>query len=287
MRDQCYCSPHMNPTPIDSSLAGKRIAVFELRELDIFCSLLERRGAEVVRCPLVTIRDTPDTAGVIAFASRLAAGEVDDLVLFTGEGLKRILGIVERQDAELYRRFVTALGGVRTITRGPKPARALRAIGLRPGIEAGVPTTQGVLEVLSKLELAGRRVVVQLYGDLPNTSIMKLLADRGAVASTVAPYVYADATDTETVRALLKRMSAGEIDAVAFTSRMQVERLCSIEPTSLVRHALERTAIAAVGPLVAEALTARGLTVATSPEHSWFMKPLVAALGEKIGTRRD
>ena len=38
-------------------LAGRTIAVPETRELEVFATLLERRGATVLRCPLVSIRD--------------------------------------------------------------------------------------------------------------------------------------------------------------------------------------------------------------------------------------
>lgn len=48
------------------ALAGRRIAVPETRELDVFAQMLERHGANVVRCPLVAIRDVPDLAPVVA-----------------------------------------------------------------------------------------------------------------------------------------------------------------------------------------------------------------------------
>jgi uroporphyrinogen-III synthase len=54
-----------------------------------------------------------------------------------------------------------------------------------------------------------------------------------------------------------------------------------------VRRALTRTKIAAVGPIVAEAIRAAGFEVASSPEHSWFMKPLVVALGEVLQTKKE
>ena len=38
------------------ALAGRRIAVPETRELDVFAQMLERHCANVVRCPLVAIR---------------------------------------------------------------------------------------------------------------------------------------------------------------------------------------------------------------------------------------
>lgn len=275
------------PVQIDWNLKGKRIAVPEMRELEIFASLLERRGAEVLRCPLVTIYDTPHSAQVLAFAVRVADGGFDDFVLITGEGLTRILSCINKHDPALQERFIEGLRKTRTITRGPKPARVLRSLGLKPNIEATEPTSEGVIEALKALELAGRRVALQLYGNDPNAKLTRFLQERGVELTTVAPYVYGNAADDAAVKSLLERMAAGEVDAIAFTSKLQIERLVNQQPAPLVRRALTKTKIAAVGPIVAEAIRAAGFEVASSPEHSWFMKPLVVALSESLQAKKD
>ncbi|MGH8132108.1 MAG: uroporphyrinogen-III synthase, partial [Steroidobacteraceae bacterium] len=113
-------------------LAGRTVAVPETRELEMFAAMLERRGASVVRCPLVAIRDAPDPQPVLAFARDFAGGSCDDLILTTGEGLRRLRACIERHEPALQAPFRAALGRVRRITRGPKPARALRELGLKP-----------------------------------------------------------------------------------------------------------------------------------------------------------
>ncbi|HUQ09608.1 MAG TPA: uroporphyrinogen-III synthase [Steroidobacteraceae bacterium] len=277
----------LSPALHDWNLKGKRIAVPEMRELEIFSGLLERRGAEVLRCPLVTIYDTPHSAAVLAFAVKVAEGGFDDFILITGEGLTRILSCIEKYDPTLQERFVAGLAKMRTITRGPKPGRVLRQLGLRPNVEAPAPTTPGVIEALKPLELRGRRVALQLYGNDPNMLLQTFLKERGAELSTVAPYVYGNAADAATVTALLERMANGEVDAIAFTSKLQIERLVAEQPAALVKRALTNTKIAAVGPIVAEAIRGFGFEVSSSPEHSWFMKPLVVALSEALGAKRD
>jgi uroporphyrinogen-III synthase len=47
-------------------LAGRTIAIPETRELDLFARMLEQRGANTVRCPLLAILDAPDQARDIA-----------------------------------------------------------------------------------------------------------------------------------------------------------------------------------------------------------------------------
>ena len=193
----------------EQRLAGRTVAVPESRELDVFAAMLERRGAKVVRCPLVAILDAPDPAPVLAWLRSFNAGEMDDLILLTGEGLRRLLSCIEKNEPALRPQFVAQLARVRKITRGPKPARALRDLGLRPDIAAETPTTQGVIDSLRGENLGGRTVGVQLYGLEPNLPLIHFLSGAGANVRTVAPYIYASQAADEAVRDLLTQMAAG------------------------------------------------------------------------------
>jgi uroporphyrinogen-III synthase len=95
---------------------------------------------------------------------------------------------------------------------------------------------------------------------------------------TVAPYVYAGKADDEAVLALLTRLHTGAVDAIAFTSMAQVNRLFSLAPADTVKAALAATRVAAVGPVVADALTQRGVSVQLMPTEAFFLKPLTTAL---------
>lgn len=263
-------------------LSGRCIAVPESRELDVFAALLERRGAKVLRCPLVDIRDAPDPAPVLAWLERFNAGGCDDLLLFTGEGLRRLLGALDRHRPTWRSRFVERLAEVRVVARGPKPGRVLRELRLRPSLVAEPATTPGMIACLRSLGLHGRRVGVQLYGSDPNEPLMRFLAGAGAHALPVAPYRYVDAADDAGVLAMLERMRQGSIDAMAFTSLQQVERLSRLVAVhgqdASLKDVLSRTVVAAVGPVVAEALARHGVQVQAIPAGSYYMKPLAQAL---------
>lgn len=273
----------------EATLAGRTIALPETRELDVFAGLLERRGANVLRCPLVAILDAPDPAPVLQWIRAFNDAACDDLILLTGEGLRRLLACIDRHDPQLREPFVARLAHVRKITRGPKPARALRELGLKSDIAAQTPTTAGVIAALADREtvgdLAGRSVGVQLYGTEPNAPLVEFLQGAGARVRVVAPYIYADKAADDAVLALLRRMSAGEIDAIAFTSARQVDRLFAAAPAELVESALARTHVAAVGPVVADALSTRGIAVSSMPDDSFFMKPLTSALADALGEK--
>jgi uroporphyrinogen-III synthase len=271
----------MDPQP----LAGRTVAVPETREIELFAAMLERRGARVLRCPLVTIRDAPDPAPVLAFAARLARSELDDLILTTGEGLVRLLQCIERHEPARKDAFLAALARVRRITRGPKPARALRELGLKSDLAVSPPTTAGIIATLTGESLAGRRIGVQLYGTEPNRPLLEFLERAGASVHTVAPYVYADGADDSAVARLIARLAAGEVDAIAFTSTPQVERLFAAAPPAAVSAALAHTLVAAVGPVVAAALARHGIEACLVPEESFFLKPLTARLEEALRAR--
>ena len=271
----------MNAKP----LTGRTIAIPETRELDLFAQMLETRGANTVRCPLVTILDTPDQEPVIDWLRQLAAGHFDDVILLTGEGLRRLL--VTAEQAGIKETVITALDKTRKITRGPKPARALRDIGLRHDLAAEQPTTEGVIATLAKLDLKGHRLGVQLYGSEPNLPLIDFIHRSDATAFPVAPYVYASQADDRKVVGLIKQMAAGEIDVIAFTSAQQVTRLYGVATANRLEDDLDKawshTKVAAVGPIVAENLRSRGVHIDMTPEDSFFMKPLVNAIAAGLG----
>src|SRR6185437_11870855 len=111
-------------------LNGYRILILESREEAQFSRLLVEQGADVLQCPMFAIHDVGDPAPVEAWIGRAIEKPLDDLVLMTGEGLRRLMKAARR--AKLEQAFVAALRDVRKFARGPKPGRALREIGLEP-----------------------------------------------------------------------------------------------------------------------------------------------------------
>ena len=270
----------------DLPLSGRRIALPESRELDLFADMLLKRGAEVLRCPLVSIHDAPDQQPVLDWLARFSSQPWDDFIVLTGEGIRRLLTAAERAGGSVREDFIARLAQVRTVTRGPKPGAALRSIGLKADVVAVEPTTEGVIRTLQNENLRGRRIAVQLYGTDPNHTLMDFLQAAGAETAPVAPYVYADDVEDQRVSELINELASGRVDAIAFTSATQVRRLFQIgkrhpgEPQLL--QTLNGMTVAAVGPVVAESLRERGVQVDLMPEQSFFMKPLVRELVRKF-----
>ena len=267
-------------------LNGYRILILESREEAQFSRLLTEQGADVVQCPMFTIHDAPDPKPIEAWIRRFIERPCDDLVLMTGEGLRRLIKVARRMDVE--QDFVTALGRPRKFARGPKPGRALREIGLEPQMTTEKPTSEGIAEMLARVDISGHRVGLQLYPDKDHSVLIGAITAQGAEVDTVAPYVYdAQAADANIVSAI-DEMAQGRIDAIALTNLGQVRRLFEVararQCEAQLRDGLARTPIASVGPVVSDELKSHGLRADISPANdAYFMKPLISAMAAALG----
>jgi uroporphyrinogen-III synthase len=266
-------------------LTGYRILILEAREEAQFSRLLTEQGADVLQCPAFTIHDAPDPAPIEAWIRRFIETACDDLVLMTGEGLRRLMKVAQRIGVE--NDFVSALGKARKFARGPKPGRALREIGLEPQQTTEKPTSEGVAEMLSRLDLGGHRVGLQLYPDKDHSALIGAITAQGAEVDTVAPYVYdANAADANIVT-VIEEMAQGGVDAIALTNLGQVRRLIEVARAhgceTRLREGLAKTPIASVGPAVSDELRSQGLRTDISPANgAYFMKPLISAMAAAL-----
>lgn len=255
-----------------------RILVPESRELDLFAGMLEKKGATTRRCPLVQILDLEDNTEAETWIGQLLAGDFRDVIWMTGDGLHRLVGIagkIGRRDA-----VIAALKRSRAITRGPKPTRALRELGLpAPWLPAPEPTSQGVLQAFAAEDLTGRRLGLQLYPGDGGLPLLDGLRARGAIVFPVMPYRYASDSDTTEVLQAIQELVGGQLDMVAFTSSAQLTRLLGVARDAGLRdtllHALTRMPIAAIGPVIETTLRELGVRTILRPERNFHLKPLV------------
>jgi uroporphyrinogen-III synthase len=264
-------------------LEGRTVALAEGRQLEELAEMLEKEGASALRCPMISIIDAPDLEPVVGWLRELAGGRFGYVILMTGEALRRLLGFAER--AGIRAPVIAALGRTRTITRGPKPVRALKEVGLHPTVVAEMPTTAGVIATLRREPLEGRTIGLTLYGE-PNPDLEEFLKAAGARPVPVMPYVLAPAADAARVADLIGRLARGAVDVLVFTSASQVDRLYEVaaerglEP--LLAQGMERTRVAAIGPVVAENLRQRAARVDICPEQGFVMKNLVQHIKREL-----
>jgi len=145
-----------------------------------------------------------------------------------------------------------------------------------------------IAEMLSRIDLRGHRLGLQLYPDKDHGVLIGAIKAQGAEVDTVLPYVYdAQAADANIVTAI-DEMAAGRIDAIALTNLGQVRRLVEVARArgceARLRDGLARTPIASVGPVVSDELKSHGLRTDISPANeAYFMKPLISAMATTLG----
>lgn len=266
-------------------LEGYRILILETREEAQFSRLLQEQGAGVMQCPMFTIHDAPDPAPVEAWIRLFIDKPFDDLVLMTGEGLRRMMKVAKRIGVD--QEFIAAIAKAKRYARGPKPVRALREIGLEANVQTETPTSEGVAAMLAQQDLKGHRVGLQLYPDKDHSKLIAAIASYGATVETVLPYIYdGEAADTNIVAAITE-MAQRRVDAIALTSSGQVRRLIDVARAhgceDQLRAGLAQTPVASVGPVVSDELKANGLRTDIYPANdSFFMKPLISAMAAAL-----
>jgi uroporphyrinogen-III synthase len=267
------------------TLHGARVGLLESRMSAELAELVRRMGGT----PIVaaSVREIPRFEETAAFVGRLITGRFDVVVVLTGAGAAGLF-----REAERLGHLPATLDGLRKATlvcRGSKPAVVLKRHGLVPDLVAARPyTSSEVLEALASTSLEGREVAVVHYGER-NSALAEALRARGAVLDEVCPYEWALPEDIEPLRALV-RDPAAQIDAIAFTSQIQVRNLFSVATSLALAPSLAAALnadiiVAAVGPVCADALKEAGVTPDVQPADP-KMGPLLVALADYIELTR-
>jgi uroporphyrinogen-III synthase len=172
------------------------------------------------------------------------------------------------------------------VVRGPKPVGELNARGVRIDIKAASPfTTEMVLDALSDVPVAGTSILVQRYGET-NQALADGLRSRGATVQEIATYRWALPADTQPLLKLLEVLARGGVDAVVFTSAVQIHNLYSMaekagSAADLAKN-LNRSLVASIGPVCSRALRHYGVAPAleaSPPKLGALMAALNTALG--------
>ena len=263
------------------TLHGARVGLLESRLSKELAELVRRMGGTPIAAP--SVREIPREAETSAFVGQLASGRFGVVIFQTGAGAAALF-----RDAERQGRLADVLAGIGAATivcRGPKPSAVVRRYGLEPTIVPQKPfTTKEVLEALAPIDLTNRSVALVHYGER-NTALSAALRSRGARLDEVCPYEWALPEDLAPLEAIV-REPAAQLDAIVFTSQIQVRNLFAVAAALGLAPALaaalsDDLIVAAVGPVCAEALKEAGVTPDVQPADP-KMGPLLTALADYI-----
>ena len=257
-----------------------RVALLEARLADQTAAMVRRLGGEPMSVPAVreVVQPLPDLEDVIV---RLASAPDPLVVCLTGAGVHALFAYAVGQGLEPA--LTRALAGATTVCRGPKPAGARGARALPVSIRAAAPFTTGeVIDAVALLALQGRVVAVVHHGER-NAALVDYLRARGADVRELMPYEWRMPENPAPLDRLVELAVAGGVDAVAFTSQVQVKHLWERAGSNrtALRDALNRRVLTgAVGPTCAAALAANGVepaVVASPPKLNVLLLALADA----------
>jgi uroporphyrinogen-III synthase len=262
-------------------LQGVKVAITENRYPEQLALLLERQGASVTACPL--LRETPveDAEGARRFMELCESGKMDYIVFYTGVGVDFLFRTAG--EAQVLERS-------RILARGPKAVNALKRAGVRADLVADSATTSGIVQTLSREELNGKTVLVQLYGS-ENRELAVALEARGARVIGVSLYRYTPASDSADIERLVRQTIDGGFDAITFTSATQVPFLFDVAERLGLKEQLKtalgcRVVVASVGEVTSRALREEGVIANVEPPEA-KMGPMVKALCDHFESRRS
>ena len=265
-----------------ADLDGKVIAFLEGRRASEMADLIGRHHGVPLAAPCLREVHSPDSPVLqSSITAVLDLPRLDVAIFLTGVGTTTIFESAAQmgREADLRQRLNEAT----VVVRGPKPTAVLRKLDVRIDVTAPPPnTTAEVLKELESLDLDGKAVAIQLYGE-PNPHLSRALAARGAHVLELAPYVWDRPIDPAPIVGLLDALDRHQVDALLVTSQAQVDNLFAVADESARPVDLANVAIGAQGPVAEAALTRRGLRVSIRPAHG-HMGALVLATADYFAT---
>ncbi|MDP9064985.1 MAG: uroporphyrinogen-III synthase [Pseudomonadota bacterium] len=243
-------------------MQGKVVAILESRAGAHLKELVERRGAIGMLAP--ALEEVPDI-DPLALRQVLDAAKSRPfrLAIFqTGVGTRALFEMAASLDC--VPELLSMLNAASVVVRGPKPTGELQRRGVRIDFRAATPfTTETILAAVADIPLHAAPVLVQRYG-ATNTVLRDELEGRGALVREISTYRWSLPADTLPLKSFLAALSAGQVDAVVFTSAVQLENLYQVAAadaeTGSLAGLLNRIVVASIGPVCTRALQAHGIS---------------------------
>ncbi len=229
-------------------LFGKAIVITRAAEqASEFIQLLSETGAEVISFPTIQIAP-PRTWETVDEAIR-EIGTYDWLLFTSVNGVAMFFARLKTLGGD-----IRDLKGLRIGAIGPKTSARLTSLGLKVDAFPEEYRAEALADVIG--EVKGCRVLLA-RAQTARDILPKTLEARGAEV-TVAT-VYRTLKPRHLAVDVKKRLLAGEIDAVTFTSSSTVDGFMQHFSAREKRRLFERTRAAAIGPITAATLRDYGV----------------------------
>ena len=233
------------------------VLAFESRRGAEMATLLRNLGWNPTIVPVFAETPQADPREAVQFASDLKDGRYDQVIFLTGVAVRQ-LAKVQLPLAELQK--------VVTIVRGPKPAAALRELGITPTIIIREPATWR--EILAALTDQPKRSTAVIEYGRSDQRLLDGLTHLNIPHHSVTVYHYDFPADRAPVQDVLARLARKEFDVVIFTASVQYMFLAAAATDDSWKQGLQHAFIASIGPTMTETLEADGIPVNFQPSSS-------------------
>ena len=250
-------------------LFGKRFLITRPRaQAAAFVQLLQKQGAETICIPTIEIAPPEDLKPFDQAVGEIAS--FDSLILTSANGVEAFFERLAKNQLD-----VRSLAGVQIIAVGPKTAQAIEQRGLRPDLIPARYQAEGLIEELLEQGVKGKRFLYP-RAEIARTLIIDSLQAAGA--EVVAPVAYRTVRPTGKEEMIRHLLSAGELDAICFSSSSTFDNLLAMFGDEL-RELQGRAEFFSIGPLTSGTINKHGFKVALEPKKS-TLDDLVAAMVE-------
>jgi uroporphyrinogen-III synthase len=272
-------------------MTQRTVAILESRTGEHLAGLVARLGAAPLLAP--ALEEVPDTDRE-ALAALLEGWEARPFTLAifqTGVGTRALFQATDALGATPA--LLASLARAVVAVRGPKPVGELAARGVRIDIRAPSPfTTETVIDAIAAVPVDSTPVLVQSYGEA-NIKLRAALAERGALVQELSTYRWSLPADTRPLEGLVDRLAASSVDAVLFTSAVQVQNLHQVAERmgrgADLGKLLRPIIVGSIGPVCSRALRAHGVEPsfeANPPKLGPLVAGLETALAAAPGVQR-
>jgi uroporphyrinogen III methyltransferase/synthase len=260
----------------EKPLAGKHVIITRARrQAGSLAQRIEALGGEAIELPTIEIEPAQDFGALDAALARL---ESYHWLIFTSvNGIDPLLARLAHVGKSL-----AALSHLKVAAVGAQTATQLAAAGISVDLVPMRYQAEGLLDALDAEAVHGKRVLIphaaQARDVLPVT-----LRQWGAEVDVVEAYrTVLPVIDSVAIK---RRLQAGEIDIVTFTSSSTALNFAQLFDGMALTEIIGKAAIACIGPITAKTVEDLGGNVAIMAREA-NIEGLVQALVEYSGAAR-
>ena len=269
-----------------TAMQSEVIAILETRTGANLGQLIASRGGVAMLAPALAEEPDLDPKELRGLVELWRTHPMKIVIFQTGVGTRALFQATD--ELGLTQELLRLLEASTVVVRGPKPVGELNARRVQIAHRANAPfTTADVLEIIAGIPVADEHVLIQQYG-APNRELRAALEGLGAEVHEIATYRWALPADLRPLLNLIAALAQGRVDALVFTSAVQVHNLFSLaEPAQAgaLAEQINRCVVASIGPVCSRALERFGVkpTFEAKPPK---LGPLLTALEGALSARR-